>query len=331
MTALLFDTSWKSANQTGVEVLSAMFEAQCLAQLEYLPSGYLGGRKRDWLIGGPIRSLLNAGSWTLYTALPPNPLVMYLSKRNICFVHDLVPLKYRHTMQKLSGVALGTALSACLKKAHLLLCATEKLRDEISGIGRDATIWRPQVDNRYDLAFKKERNAGLRLVYIGTLEPRKNIPYLLKAFARLRSIRPEAKLTLAGRFGWGSTPCFPGGVEWVGYASNDRLKALLEQSDLLITCSVAEGICLPILEAGFAGLPVACFRDAIPNDVLPRPAVELCGDPDADAKNILRLVTNGAAWSLARQSAFVNTEIWNRSAKRSNEELCRTLEALMRT
>jgi glycosyltransferase involved in cell wall biosynthesis len=112
------------------------------------------------------------------------------------------------------------------------------------------------------------------VLFIGTLEPRKNIVTLLDAYDRLlRRGRTPPRLVLAG----GATPDaeawlhrlaappLRGVVEYRGYVADDDREALLAGARLLVLPSLDEGFGLPVLEAMSAGVPVLTSnRGALP-------------------------------------------------------------------
>jgi glycosyltransferase involved in cell wall biosynthesis len=111
-------------------------------------------------------------------------------------------------------------------------------------------------------------------LFVGTLEPRKNVGKLIAAYAELLRRRPGApKLVLAG----GVTPearawveaakqsPLKGQVEFRGYVPESERHSLYERARLLVLPSFDEGFGLPVLEAMSAGVPViASDRGALP-------------------------------------------------------------------
>jgi len=110
---------------------------------------------------------------------------------------------------------------------------------------------------------------GEYVLYVGTLQPRKNLGRLLEAVALLRkeARRGEApSLIIAGRKGWLYDPVFQqverlgleGEVVFPGYVPQEDLPALLSGARLFVFPSLYEGFGLPVLEAMACGTPVVC-------------------------------------------------------------------------
>jgi glycosyltransferase involved in cell wall biosynthesis len=111
------------------------------------------------------------------------------------------------------------------------------------------------------------------LLYLGTLEPRKNIPLLLRAFADLAQRHPEARLVIAGKKGWYFEEIFhtvatlnlADRVIFTGYVDEADKPALLRGASLFVYPSLHEGFGVPVLEAMASGIPtIAGNRTSIP-------------------------------------------------------------------
>jgi glycosyltransferase involved in cell wall biosynthesis len=107
------------------------------------------------------------------------------------------------------------------------------------------------------------------ILFMGTLEPRKNVGGLLRAYARLLSILPSApRLLLAGNATPAAAqwlteiaePPLAGHVEHVGYVQSDRRYDLYCRASMLVLPSHLEGFGLPALEAMTVGVPVIVSR-----------------------------------------------------------------------
>lgn len=113
------------------------------------------------------------------------------------------------------------------------------------------------VAKRYQLSFPY-------ILYVGTLEPRKNILTLIKAFEMLKEANTDRKLVITGKRGWKCDDIFEyvaakglqKDVIFTGYVPNADLPGLYNSADLLAYPSQYEGFGLPPLEAMACGCPV---------------------------------------------------------------------------
>jgi glycosyltransferase involved in cell wall biosynthesis len=115
------------------------------------------------------------------------------------------------------------------------------------------------------------------ILFIGTLEPRKNVDTLLRAYARLLASRSDAPpLVVAGRItdrsafilGSLSSPDMKGRAQHLGYVSDAEREALYRGASMLVVPSLDEGFGITALEAMTIGVPViAANRGALPEVV----------------------------------------------------------------
>ena len=154
--------------------------------------------------------------------------------------------------------------------------------------------------------------AGGYVLFVGTLEPRKNIGVLLDAYTRAsRSGRDLPRLVLAGAAtpdarGWLAqiaSPPLHGHVEHIGYVAQHDREHLYAGARALVMPSLDEGFGLPVLEAMSAGIPViASNRGALPEVVGSAGTLVPPDDPDAWAAAIDR-VRSDAGWALSQGAA----------------------------
>ena len=104
------------------------------------------------------------------------------------------------------------------------------------------------------------------VLYVGTLQPRKNITTLIYAFALFHKENPDYKLIIAGKKGWLYEQIFSlahklkidHAVHLVGYVSDQEKMYLYSKAMCFVLPSLYEGFGLPILEAFSASCPVIC-------------------------------------------------------------------------
>lgn len=131
-------------------------------------------------------------------------------------------------------------------------------------------------------AFRQRRGLPARfLLFVGTLEPRKNLPLLLRAYAALpASLRSDVHVVLAGGKGWRYEDVFAT-IEVHGLGHTVHLPGFVPAEELPLWYNAADGFVYPSVFEGF-GLPVvealACATPALVSDVSSLP--EAAGDPD---------------------------------------------------
>jgi glycosyltransferase involved in cell wall biosynthesis len=175
-----------------------------------------------------------------------------------------------------------------------------------------------------------ERNEPF-VLYVGTLEERKNITTLVRAFGLLRSTRDAPlRLILAGKPGRGFRKIkteinrcpFKGSIEILGYVERETVLELYRSAEAFILPSLYEGFGLPVLEAMALGTPVICSRVAS----LPEIAGDAAGyfDPlnSEDLAGALdKILASPSLRAEMRQRGFERVKLfsWDECARRYYE------------
>ena len=215
--------------------------------------------------------------------VPSHVLPLHHPPRSVVTVHDLGYHFYpeAHTAGQRRYLEWSTRYHT-RTAAHLLVDSQATADDLVDVYGADParmTVVHLGVDPdlhpvRDPAALESvARKAGIRgpyVLYVGTLQPRKNLVRLIEAFAELCTRQanaiPDTQLVLAGKRGWlyreilsrahelgiGERVVFP------GYVDDADLAALYSGAALFVMPSLYEGFCMPVLEAMACGTPVAC-------------------------------------------------------------------------
>ena len=166
------------------------------------------------------------------------------------------------------AAALITASSAAASRITDVLGPDVNLHLIPHGVDRDK--YRPlAADEREAAATDEELRAkmGVRqpyVAFVGTLEPRKDVPNLVRAFDKVAGDLPDLRLILAGAPGWGveaveaaiSSSRHRNRVRRVGYVDERDKVALMRGAAALAYPSREEGFGLPVLEALACGAPL---------------------------------------------------------------------------
>jgi glycosyltransferase involved in cell wall biosynthesis len=180
-------------------------------------------------------------------------------------------------------------------------------------------VRRSRVRMRYALP---ERFA----LYVGAIEPRKNLPRLVQAFAVARRCGVPHELVCVGPYGWLSRELYTEVdrlglrqvVHFTGYVPTEDLPAIYSLSELFVFPSIYEGFGLPVVEAMACGTPVITSNNSSLEEIASGAADTV--DPldyEALAAAIVRLASDGdrrrmlAERGLARAREFS----WTRTAK----------------
>jgi glycosyltransferase involved in cell wall biosynthesis len=164
----------------------------------------------------------------------------------------------------------------------------------------------------------------LRLIALGTVEPRKNFTAAAKILDALRMQGfPQATLDIVGRPGWGNDwQALEGqpGVTLHGYQSAERINRLLDDADMFICTSHDEGLGLPLLEAQYAGLPIIAPNAAIFREVLGESGIHVdAADPAGAAARIAAALSDENWRARHAAQAVQNLARWNDLARGDRE------------
>jgi glycosyltransferase involved in cell wall biosynthesis len=146
-------------------------------------------------------------------------------------------------------------------------------------------------------------------MWCGTLEPRKNVPTLLRAFETARASQPDLGLVLVGPTGWGDV-AVPSttGVQLLGFLGPDELHLAYAGARAFCYPSLREGFGLPVLEAMAHGVPVVTSAGTAMAEFTEGAGI-LVDPRDAD----------GLAAALSRAVGDEHDALARAAAKRANE------------
>lgn len=160
------------------------------------------------------------------------------------------------------------------------------------------------------------------LLYLGTIEPRKNIIGLIKAFNIIKSnkIFRDLELTVAGAKGWlygrifkeaGASP-YRSAIKFTGPVSQEEARTLYNQAALFVYPSFFEGFGFPPLEAQACGLPVVASNQTALPEILSHSALLVNpADIEALAAAMESVLTSPSRQATLRQKGFENVRRFN--------------------
>ena len=137
------------------------------------------------------------------------------------------------------------------------------------------------------------------ILAVGTIEPRKDLPLLVRAFDRIADGRPTLRLVIAGADGWGaealteaiSAARHSGRIERSGYVDAKARRRLMEEAGVFAFPWIYEGFGLPPLEAMAAGVPVVATEAGAVGEVVGDAALLVpVGDETAMAEALAAVV-----------------------------------------
>jgi glycosyltransferase involved in cell wall biosynthesis len=242
--------------------------------------------ERRWWICGVQREMARTGAAVFHGVnfdVPYAPL-----RPSVLSLHDLSPWMDASWQPAAARVRQRTPFLIGLGMATMVLTQTEAIRREAIehfGIhpGRIAAVpLAASAHFRPVPAPPEVRPEPPFFLYVGTLEPRKNLPFLLQAWREVRK-KHNVGLALAGRRRPDFPPLAPEpGLRVLGEVAEDLLPALYSTALACVYPSLYEGFGLPVLEAMQCGAAVITSRAAAIAEVAGDAALQLdAGDAQA--------------------------------------------------
>ncbi len=271
---------------------------------------------------------------------PGQGLPFLFGKPRILTIHDLSPLLFPSQKDWASRFVWTTLVPIMARQADHIITVSDNTRHDVT---RLLGIPEPRVTRIYEAAAPEffpepdpdrirrfRRDKALEpgfILAVGTLEPRKNYPFLFHAFARwLERSHPDAILVIIGKKGWLYDEIFATfaalnlrrRVRFEGYVGDlDLMRLYYSAAEFSILTPFYEGFWLPGLESLACGTPVIAPRNSsIPEVIGDAGLLVDSWDEDdwAAAMDRLWMAPDRAAWAqkgIARAGRFS----WDRAAE----------------
>ena len=233
---------------------------------------------RLWTQGGLAVQTFKDDLNVLYVPAHTLPLIRTPGIKTVVTVHDLgsefLPsmhqLKqklYLSIMQRyqLRGASKIIAVSKATKRDLVERIGIEEDKIRVVYEGYDKELFRSVKEEILRNTLKYfDIEEGKYFLFVGTVQPRKNLERIIKAFSIVARDFAASKLVIAGSKGWMSDEVYQlpkklgieDKVKFLGYVADKDLPALYSGAKALLFPSLFEGFGLPILEAQACGCPV---------------------------------------------------------------------------
>lgn len=266
-----------------------------------LPAGvraHLRPMPANVLLRGWAKADVPPASWFLgpVDVVHGTNFVVPPAARSVVTVHDLTPLRFPELANPRTAGFPALVRRAVARGAWVHTPSRFVAAEVVDAFGADpervvavhhgvppldAPGSAPVVDGPYILA-------------LGTVEPRKDLPSLVRAFSALADFHPGLQLVVAGPDGWGADPIPRGDrIHRIGWVDTATKSSLLRHAAVYAYPSRYEGFGFPPLEAMACGVPVvATTAGALPEVLGDGALLVEPGDSDALAEAIERAVTD---------------------------------------
>jgi glycosyltransferase involved in cell wall biosynthesis len=260
--------------------------------------------------------------------------------KRVVTLHDATPFTHPETHTRFDNFLYRTYVPIVLQNIDAVITISETARSELVRFLHIPSDRVHAIPLAADPAFqpvplaaaeqtaRKYGAEGRFVLYVGALEPRKNLPTLLRAFSLVHQALPTQRLVVVGTRRWKSSGIarlvhklrLDSVVRFTGYVDDADLPALYSAAQVFCFPSLAEGFGLPLLEAMICGAPVVCSNLSS----LPEVAGDagLLVDPNsapAIAEALLRVLSDADLAEHLRQRGFTRSAqfSWETTAART--------------
>ena len=234
--------------------------------------------------------------------------VIFSPVKSVLVVHDLAVFVEKHSRPEFKTMMIERlSLPIALRRAKHIIADSENTRQDLMKCFKTKA---DKITTVLLAPFKLQGKAGSDrlpdkyVLFVGTLEPRKNVDGLVRAYASLPDeLKKEYPLVLAGRRGWHTEKIDLAIKETsskkyiieTGYLSEGDLPALYKMATAFVYPSWYEGFGLPPLEAMSYGVPVICSDTSSLPEVVGDAALQVNPADQAEISSALeKLLTNKA-------------------------------------
>ena len=346
---ILVDGTHLRGRVTGIERIALdLFSPEALAphRIERIASGSLAAMLAEQQVGLPARALSDRDALLICPGYPPSWLaVAALGRRCITYVHDTFLLTRPEDLSWKARAYMRPCFAFAARRGREFLANSETTARDFRRFAHpDARIelLRPPVRDVFGLAglAREPRRAEeplpsvrdvfglrdlpgpadyrpgkpLRILAIGTIEPRKAYGDAVAIVAQLNAIGVPARLDIVGRVGWGEHTFLadpPPFLRLHHDLDDAGVRGLVARSDALLCTSKAEGLGLPLLEVQHGGLPVVAPRGEVFEEVLAGSGLHVAtAETDAAALAIRDWIAPGGAFGRAAEASRRNVARW---------------------
>lgn len=230
-------------------------------------------------------------------------------------LHDLIPLKHPETEKFAAQLYWRLQIPIAARRSSFIITDSEHARQEILEdfgslpekvkaimLGFDPRMTKPRDVADGDVVCRKYGLPSEYLLYVGTIQPRKNLDTLIQAFYRLKcGGQFDHKLVIVGRKGWLYEQLFNSIMElglesdiiFTGFVPDEELPFIYDRAKVFLYLSLFEGFGLPPLEAMACGVPVITSNTTSLPEVVSNAGITVSPtDVDAVALAIRRVLAD---------------------------------------
>lgn len=272
----------------------------------------------------PLLAIVHPSAQFAFPGFPPSPFFALIPHRVVMYVHDTFLLTRKQDLSAKARLYMAPQFALAVRRLKRFLVNSEKTRADLKAFARkDSAIdlYRPAVANHFGLEsaprlIRPDSSNPLKLVSLGTVEPRKNYGAALAILDAVRAtFDARAELHIIGRAGWGDDADIIAkhpGVTVHGYLPAEAVRKIIGDAGIYLCTSHDEGLGLPLLEAQFAGLPVVAPEQPVFREVLGASGTFIDPANAAQSAEAIHRILSAPDWRRCQANLAVsNVRRWN--------------------
>jgi len=284
----------------------------------------------DVILGGGVYVFPNYKNWRLVRSF------------SLTYIHDLGFIRYPQFVQPKNLEFLKSNIERWISRTDMVVTGSDHARDEIIELlnvmpnkivriyhGVDHEQYYPRSKEDVEAATKQYNVHGKYILYIGSIEPRKNLTRLIASYCQLpEQLRSQYSLCLIGGGGWLNDKILAdielaqkGGYKVIKpeeYVADEDLPSLISGATLLVHPALYEGFGLSSLQAMACGTPVLVADNSSLPEVVGEAGIRVNAEVEKDISGkMLKVLSDKKLRSLmiARGLQQAKMFTWEKSAQ----------------
>jgi len=257
-----------------------------------------------------------------------------IARRRVITIHDLTYKRFPELLQKETLENLEREMAREVALADAIICVSESTRRDLLEFYRVDPSRAVAIHSGLAPAPPAEPIEGLPsryILFVSTIEPRKDLGTLISAYERLND--PAVSLVVVGKVGWKSEAILPRlrktGIVHLDYLKPSQLATAYERAEAFVFPSIYEGFGFPLLEAMRHGIPSIAARSSSLPEIGGDAALYFeTGDVEALTSQLRRVLSDSALREelAARGRARAAEFRWDAAGEKTLDVLRRAAE-----
>ncbi len=276
----------------------------------------------------------------LFMPIQQLPIFRPYHTKTVAVIHDLAFHEYHEQFRYKDWLLLHTFSAQVANEADAIIAVSEATREDIKkyyGRTHNVHVVHHGIDHdRFRVLSPEEKDSGFQkiqqkypritkpyILYVGQIQPRKNIIRLIEAFELLEN--KDLQLVIAGGHGWNNAEIYKRvttsskapSIVVTGAVPDELLPTLYANAETFILPSLQEGFGIPLIEAAACGAPIVTSNRSSMKEIAEGTGVLVNPeDPSSISTGIQEALRNKKEYS-QKSIAMASRFSWNKTAEQT--------------